>query len=653
MTLLLPAFLFLVACVVSRVRAGTTLRWDLRDGLIIGAAATGLWAWAGAESLSVFHQFARIPILIWWAVPVFGLAVWVFKHRPPAGALRIVRPSNGVDWLMVSLAAAALLTTGLLALLTPPTTYDSLCYHLPRQVFWIHSHTIAQYPSFDPRQVEMPPLAEFIGAQMMLLSGGDRFANMPQWFAYLLSAVAGSAIARDMGAGYRAQVFAALLIVLNPAAATQAENAKNDLVETLWIMALFWGAVRIWMSRSCGIGYALFVGTALGLALQTKGSAFSLAPPVCVMVAAGALRANWKKAIPLGASMIVFALAMNAPHWIRTTAAVGAPLGLPEKRGGFQIANHLFTPAALASNLVRNLTLHTCVPETAINSWQARRVTWLHHRLGIGDTDPRTTHMPNMPFEILSDWNGDGNNAAPVHLLLGIAMVLSFRPGKLTRRAAWPAFLVPFGQMFLFAFLLKWQPWHVRLHIPIVSVSAVVLAVWMPRARLLFIITSFAAFTLTLAAVIYNTSKPLVGYWNILKRSREQIMFRHWPEGIEQTHEVADLLARLKPRTIALGIEFNGLEYLLMHSLLTRISPPPTFMPLVNTLEVPLPPSEVADCGVMRRHHFFSNFPQSGSEERVVWVWGTAPFRIYVPVKNELEARKLLPLPTDFGWDGW
>ena len=35
------------------------------------------------------------------------------------------------------------------------------------------------------------------------------------------------------------------------------------------------------------------------------------------------------------------------------------------------------------------------------------------------------------------DWKSDGNNAAQVHLLLGVAMVLGFRPGKLATRCGW------------------------------------------------------------------------------------------------------------------------------------------------------------------------------------------------------------------------
>jgi len=628
-------------------------RWDIRDGLLFGATSTALWAWAGAEASSAFHQFARIPILIWWLLPAIGLTVWVLRRRPPAGSFKITRPSNALDALLVCLTAIVLLLTGILALLTPPTTYDSLSYHLPRQIFWIHNQSIAQFPSFDLRQIEMPPLAEYITAQLMLLSGTDHQANMAQWFGYFLSALTASAIARDLGAGYRAQVFAALLVAFNPAAATQAENAKNDLVESLWIMALFWAAVRIWMARRCSIGSAIFVGTALGLALLTKGSSFPLALPVCVMIAAGALRAHWKKAIPLGVVMIILTIAINAPHWMRNTRALGAPLALPVSKGGFALGNETYTPKAIASNLIRNVTLYTCVPYPEINAWEKERIVWLHKRLGIGESDPRTTFPKKMPFEIQSDWMSDGNNAAQVHLLLGIAMVLGFRPGKLRRRAAWPAFLVPFAQMFLFAILLKWQPWHVRLQIPLVSVASVILAVWLPRLWIVPLITSLAAFALVMFGIVYNQSKPLVGFWSILHRSREQIMFRAWPEMREPLQELADEVAKLKPKSIALGIEFNKCEYLVQRILLDRIVPPPKLVPFVNTLDMPVSPREAADCAVVRRQHFPVTHTQTGTNTMMIWVWGSAPFRIYAPVATEDLARKRLPLPPIFGWGGW
>lgn len=648
---LLPLLvLLLVACVAMRRRSE---RWDIRDGLLLGAVSTALWAWAGAEGSSALHQFARIPILTWWTLPTIGLALWLFRHRPPPGSFKIPRPKTTLDVLLFGLVTIVLFLTGILALLTPPTTYDSLSYHLPRQIFWIHNQSIAQFPSFDLRQIEMPPLAEYITAQLMLLSGTDHQANMAQWFGYFLSALTASAIARDMGAGYRAQVFAALLVAFNPAAATQAENAKNDLVESLWIMALFWAAVRIWTARRCSIPMAVFVGGSLGLALLTKGSSFPLALPVCVMIAAGALRAHWNRAIPLGAAMVILTIAINAPHWFRNYSALGAPLGLPVAKGGFALGNETFTPKALASNLVRNLTLYTCVPYPEVNAWEKERIAWLHRRLGIGESDPRTTFPKKMPFEIQSDWMSDGNNAAQVHLLLGVAMVLGFRPGKLSRRAAWPAFLIPFGQMLLFALLLKWQPWHVRLQIPLVSVASVILAVWLPRASVIPLVSSLAAFTLVMFAIVYNQSKPLVGDWSILHRSREQIMFRAWPEMREPLHELADEVAKLKPRTIALGIEFNKCEYLVQRVLLDRITPAPKLVPFVNTLDMPVAPREPADCAVVRRQHFPVTHTQTGTSAMMIWVWGSAPFRIYAPVATEDQARKLLPLPPFFGWDGW
>src|SRR6185295_19215724 len=116
------------------------------------------------------------------------------------------------------------------------------------------------------------------------------------------------------------------------------------------------------------------------------------------------------------AAMIALALIINAPHWIRNTNAVGAPLGIPVSKGGFPLGNETFTPAALASNLIRNLTLYTCVPFPEINAWEKERIVRIHKGLGIGESDPRTTFPKKMPFEIQTDWKSDGNNAAQVHL---------------------------------------------------------------------------------------------------------------------------------------------------------------------------------------------------------------------------------------------
>jgi hypothetical protein len=611
-------------------RGSLETSWDVRDALLIGAVCTGLWGVVGTEVLSELRAFARGPVIVWWAVPVAVLTLWLIRHpwrdwRAASGPERD-RPTR----LFFGLAGVILALTGVIALLTPPTTPDCLSYHLPRQVFWIQQRSVEFYPSGDLRQLEMPPLAEYFGAHLMLLSGNDHRCNMVQWFAYLLGAIAASVVARDLGAGPRAQAFAANLSLLNPAAATQAVNAKNDLVVALWMLILIWQAVRIWSRRECGWCHAILAGATLGLLLLTKGTGYVLAPPVCLVMGIGMLRSGARRALPLGATIITIAAVVNAPHWSRNAAAFESPLGLAADKGGFALANETHSFAAIASSVVRNLTLHTNTPWAAVNAWQERRIRGFHRWLGIDPSDDRTTSPHSIDYAVRPTWRADGQGGGAVHLVLVLAMAIAARPGRLRARPAWPVYLIPFACALLFAIVLKWQPWHARLHIPIVAATVPLIAVWLGRRSMMMAAASGAAAIPAIGAVMWNQNKPLVGARSILGKSREEIRFVSYPQSLAGSREASEQLAGLRTGTIALQIQPGTCEYSVMRMVLDRVEPVPrlaVFQRKFGPEAAPVIPDAIL---VYQPGVLSPNF-RIPAQERFDCVWEDGVFHVYVP----------------------
>jgi len=103
-----------------------------------------------------------------------------------------------------------LLLVGLIALLAPPNTFDSMTYHMSRVAHWAHQGSVAPYPTHIVRQITAPPLAEFAILQLQLLSGGDRLANLVQFFALCGCVLNVSLIAARLRAGPRGQILAAV-----------------------------------------------------------------------------------------------------------------------------------------------------------------------------------------------------------------------------------------------------------------------------------------------------------------------------------------------------------------------------------------------------------------------------------------------------------
>jgi hypothetical protein len=548
--------------------------------------------------------------------------------------------------------AVLVVFTLLLSLVTPPTTWDCIGYHLPRQIYWIQNHSVSFYPSGDLRQLQMPPLAEYLGAQLMLLSGNDHQANLIQWLAYLLCALAASVIARDLGAGRLGQVFAAALVLLNPAAATQSENPKNDIIEALWILILMWSAVGLWKGRRCRIRDAVFIGVTLGLAILTKGTGYALAFPICIFIAVATQRAGWRRALPLGAAMILIAAAINTPHWIRNAQAFGSPLGLSPDRGGFSLTNTTFSPPAITSNLIRNLSIHTSTPSQSVNSSELAAIEKLHDWMGIDASDPRTT-IRRAKFAVQPQWMSDGANGAPIHLLLAVLIAGSLCTRRWKPGHAWPALVLPAAAALCFAVAFKWQPWHARLHIPIVAAAAPAMGLWGERRRIVMAIAIPLASFVACAGVLFNEAKPVLGPNSVLKESREQILFQTQPSLLPDAIKAVELAARLSPTSIALEIERATCEYSVQRLALDRLLPAKLSV-LRRLVGPPAPPSPAPDVALT----YYPSPPSlpcrithepSGATMR--WVSGSGPFRIYVPNDKVDQVHQLLPIPDFFGWD--
>ncbi|MCC6661838.1 MAG: hypothetical protein IT437_13235 [Phycisphaerales bacterium] len=547
-----------------------------RDALLWGLVLTGVWAAAGAEVLSLGSHFAFGPVLAWWAAPACGLLMLAWARRGSLPALRPAAPVDGRTRVLIGLTVLVLMVTGAIAALTPPNTYDSIQYHLPRMFQWAQRGSVAHFPTLDARQLEMPPLAEFIGAQILILTDGDRGIDMIQWFAFLGCAAAASLIARDLGAGTRVQAAAALLVVLNPAAATQAENAKNDLVVALWLGTLAYLAVRMCVQRACPPARVVMIGAALGLAMLTKGTGYILALPICVLVGVWALQQMGARALPAGAAMVLIASALNAGHWERNYRNFGNPLGMAPAQSRYELSNTAFTPPAIASNIVRNIALHTCTPWERVNTCEELAIDAFHRAIGADPRDPRTTFMPDkVPFRVTSNYDGDGNGPAPFHLLLALAALplgLRIVPAGTPRRAAWFVF-VPAAMFLAFCLVLKWQPWHARLHIPIVCALAPVAALALRAipwgAVRVAILAGCTAVGFT--GIVLNDAKPLVGPGNIWTHSWDDLAFHREKDALAAVEAAATDTAEYAPRVVAFA--YNRLEYPVWRVFQRRLGP--------------------------------------------------------------------------------
>ena len=479
------------------------------------AVLWGLLVVANTEVLSIFGRLTIWWLAVAWTLESAFAAFGTWRRRVElAGLMRL--PSLRRLWhgslVVIAPVAIIIAATGVIAWVAPPNTWDSMTYHLARVGHWVADGTVAFYPTNIVRQLYSPPWSEYAVLQMQLLSGTDQFANLVQWFSMASSAIVASTIAQQLGAPPRGQALATIVVATLPMGILQATSTQTDYVTALWLLCSVSFAL-LFVVRSSPRAAAWF-GSALGLAMLTKGTAYLFAAPLVVLVGAWAVIRLRQRLIYPAVVMLCIPLAINAGHYLRNEAVFHNPLGANEESA--QLVNTTFTPQAVVSNVVRGATVQLGTPDPTLNHWLERAVAKLHSRvLHIGLNDPATT-WPGATFQINSlsfdeDYAGD-----PLQALLAIAAVLvaiglSFRRG--------PPLLLMYALGLVFAYLtfaayLKWQPWHARLELPLLVASAPLVgavAALLSNARVAGALGA-VLLVASIPWVIDNQTRPMVGF---------------------------------------------------------------------------------------------------------------------------------------------
>jgi hypothetical protein len=553
---LLPAVFAAVLTYVA-VRRRVTSR---ATALLLAFVLVEIVAVVQIEVLSRFVAHRAGPAVAWWTVVAALALVAARRAERAAPAERFRDP-----WERGLVAATGALLGGTLAtaLLGAPNTWDALSYHLPRASQWVQNASIAHFPTSIPRQLKMPPLAEILVSQTMLLAGSDRLVNLVQWFAYGASGVATFALVRGAGRSRLAGLGAALLFLSSPMAVLQASGPKNDLV-----LCANLGAASVFLCRglpALAWGWLVAGAAALGLAVLTKGTALVFAPVVVALAVGGAVRRHgWRRGARVAAVVALVIAALNAGHWARNLTWFGTPLGPGGEGQGYEYANRRFGVDVLASNLLRNVAIHLETPRPVWNRTIESAVEAAHRWMGVALDDPATT-WPEARLAVLRfPSRNEDQTGNPLQLLLIVAALAAVplasrrdaEAGTTTRFVA----LALVAAALLFCAALRWQVWHSRLHLPLFLGGGVLVALVAARRSRALAATALLAALLSAPALLGNRARPLLGERSVVRQTRwEGLLGGHRRGG----DRLAARLAELDLREIGLRLGGDDPEYLI------------------------------------------------------------------------------------------
>lgn len=437
---------------------------------------------------------------------------------------------------MLVALGAMVVALAAIAVWAPPNTWDAMTYHMARVAHWMQNASLENYPTHEPRQLYLQPGAEIAILHLQLLSGGDHFAALVQWASMVGALVGTSLIAHGFGAKRLGQLGASIFAASLPIGILQSTSTQDDYVVAFWLVCAAVFGLRITRtSSSAPMGWTLAAafGASSGLALLTKATAYLFLLPIGVWVAVHVLRTQRLRAIGPLALAAALALALNVGFYARSrTIFAAADDGNPNVYYTYYW-NDALSPSLLASNIIRDLGVNLiATPLLPLNQATERASTTLHGWLGVDPADPRTTWLSETFSARAVGLAFDENFASnPAHLVLlvGALGMVWLQRRRLPAALGWYALALTVG-FGLFSAVLRWQPWHSRLELPLFVLGAPVVGVVVERlVPRLSVPLSVVLLASMLPWIVYNQARPLIGPRSIVWVSREAQYFTNQP----------------------------------------------------------------------------------------------------------------------------
>lgn len=495
-------------------------------------SASIVWAvilTAITEFLSLFTLLKFEWVLGSWILAAFVSAFIYFRFIKKR---KLTMPLNKLPKLppflifLISCLVFIVVAVGIIALVAPPNSWDSMNYHMSRVFHWIQNYSVAHYPTHMIRQLIYTPGAEFAVMHLRILGGGDRFVNFVQWFCMLGSIVGVSLIAKQLGADIRGQAFSAVVCATIPMGILQGSTTLTDYAGSFWMVCFVYYLI-LTLKEGIKRSFVLKAGASLGLALLTKGISYIYAFPFLIwFVFLGFKRfgRNLCKALLIIAGIAIF---INLGYYARNFDLYHHPFA----RLDYLLIDISSTTIPLfISNIVRNIGLQLGTPLEFINEATRGVINGIHTVLGVAPSDPRITLFGPWPskffvtFSFYVDTTGNF-----LHFILIIAsitiLLIASQRGKQRDLMCYLAALA--GAFFIYCFFIKWQPWHVRYHLLFFVLFCPFIAVVLSsyRSKKALNLIGLILILASLPWVFRSESRKLIGRENIFTIGRIEQQF--------------------------------------------------------------------------------------------------------------------------------
>lgn len=534
------------------------------------------------EILSLFKSLNFLSISVFWTVFGFSLLIYFFVKKASfiksiidfkLFTINFFKSKSILEKLLIFVIILLLFLLFLQGLLYPPNNWDSLTYHMSRIVYWLSNETVDHYKTHIIRQLYQPPFAEYFILNINILNGNDYLSNSVQLFFLINTLVVVYEILMMLKVSTVNRLLTLLFIIVIPCVTLQATNTKNDIVVTFFVLTCLFYCYKCYEKVS--LNNFLLLGSSAGLAIFTKGTAYLFLAPILLLFSffmiQKLIRSKNTSIVKFGFLAFLLAFSINARHYYRNYDINGSLLNIDNYEAS-SFSNDKMNLKNFTSSAIKNIGLHLGYPINLSSDFYIRK---LHEKLNVDIDDKKLNYLDcqySAPEELTTHEDYVPNTLAFFIVLISILLILSyliFKSKNVNKNYAL-LILILLLQIGLFVGVLKWQPWHTRLHIPMFILGSILVGGAMQVFNLfkksIIMLTPLFIFSFCFYC-FYNNLRPIIKNNKYTKSmsitdSRFKKYFANQPLLYKEYGQVNNLLVATNPKKI--GLELNDWEYPLL-----------------------------------------------------------------------------------------
>lgn len=460
------------------------------------------------EISSFFNAYNFNSSVLFWSV-LAGISIYInFKEKQLN-----IKPY--LNWLKenkkmsVFFGGASILLL-IQGIIYPPNNWDSMTYHMARIAHWVMNESIEPYPTHIYRQIYQPPLAEWIIAQVCILNKADYFANAVQLFFLVATLGVLNQIMLHFNTSKKTRIWASIIAFTTPSVFIQATSTQNDIVVAFFLLSSILFFIQYFKEST--LKNTLLIGLAIGCAILTKGTAFVYLIPIILFCGAYLIYLVFKKEKSI----------LNVSIQMIIVAIITMTIGLNHYYSNFKLSGDIFGASddhyfnknisikSTGLGIIKNIGNHFSTPLTSNITNQVVEKAHLITQIPINDEN---YSYKGIHFK-LNEWNhneDEVSNIFQVVLILGVCLFMVFNWKNRNRFLLLSTCfcLFTFG---LFSIILKWQPWHMRLQVPLFILFAIPISIVLEKMKLAKIRSSILAISILYCFVLalVNPNRPLI-----------------------------------------------------------------------------------------------------------------------------------------------